>query len=58
MVKQDWMEQRIIFIEKERNLNNWTKQKESTFQYLLNLYHTGRFIHLSKKQIMQQMNST
>lgn len=58
MVKQDWMEQRIIHIENIRLQHNWTKQKESTFQFLLELYHTGRFIKLSKRQILKHINNT
>ena len=55
MVKQDWMEYQIIHIEHARNEKNWSKKREQQFRSLLDVYHTGRFIHLSKKQIKQML---
>jgi len=56
MVKQEWMENQLIHIEHARNKKNWSEQREQQFRYLLELYHTGRFNKLSKKQIQQILN--
>lgn len=56
MVEQHWMENQLIHIEQARNKKNWSEHREQQFRNLLNLYHTGRFINLSKKQIKHILN--
>ena len=57
MVKHDWIEHQLIRIEHARNQANWSEHHDKQFKYLLNLYDTGRFTRLSKKQIEHHLSS-
>lgn len=55
MVKETWMENKMIKMESKRLDDNWSKKHEEQFQYLLKIYRTGDFSKYNVKQIHKQL---
>ena len=55
MVNHNWIETKLIQLERMRSSSNWDKCKEEQLNYLLELYHTGRFYQMSTSRIVQSL---
>jgi hypothetical protein len=55
MVKETWMENKIIEMESKRFDDNWSKKHEEQFQCLLKIYRTGDFSKYNIKQINKKL---
>jgi len=53
MVNHTWIETKLIQLERARNSSTWNQQKEKQLNYLLELYHTGKFYQMSTHRIAQ-----
>jgi hypothetical protein len=51
MVKTEWIENKIIKLENDRNNNYWTDIRENQLQYLINIFKTGNYIKYSEEEI-------
>jgi hypothetical protein len=51
MVKTEWIENKIIKLENDRNNNYWTDIRENQLQYLINIFKTGNYIDYSEEEI-------
>lgn len=56
MVNHNWIETKLIQLERAKSSSMWSKQKEKQLTYLLNLYHTGKFYQMSPHRIVQTLN--
>jgi hypothetical protein len=56
MVNHNWIETKLIQLERAKNNSTWNQQKEKQLRYLLELYHTGRFYQMSTHCIAQTLN--
>ena len=55
MVQQNWIETKIMEYERDQQNKIWSNEKEKEFQFLLELYHTGRYLAMNKKQIQEEI---
>jgi len=51
MVNHTWIETKLIQYERAKNSTTWNQQKEKQLNYLLDLYHTGKFYSMSMNRI-------
>ena len=56
MVKPDWIEKKLSQYEAKRLQDQWTKENEKQFQYLLELYRTGNFQKYTYNQINAKLH--
>lgn len=56
MVNHNWIEAKLIQLERAKNNSTWNQQKEKQLRYLLELYHTGRFYRMTTRRIAQGLN--
>jgi len=57
MVNQEWIEDKISKMERDRLLENWTEIREKQFQYLLEIYRTGKFLKTSYSKIKDEFET-
>ena len=57
MVNQKQIEEMLSKMEADRLEDNWTVDKEKQFQYLLEIYRTGRFLSVDYNQIISELES-
>ena len=57
MVHHEWIENKIIHYERNKQGSKWSHKSELQFRYLLKIYHTGKFNLLSKSDIMQHLDA-
>ena len=55
MVNHNWMETKLIQYERAKNTSTWNQRKEKQLNYLLELYHTGKFYQMSTTRIVQSL---
>ena len=55
MVNHNWIETKLIQLERAKSSSTWNKQKEQQLNYLLELYHTGKFYQMSTNRIAQSL---
>lgn len=56
MVQQNWLESIIMKYERDQQNKKWSMSKEREFIYLLDIYHTGRYLAMNKKQIQEELH--
>lgn len=57
MVEQKWIEEKLSKMEAKRLEDNWTLANERQFQYLLEIYRTGKFLSVSYNTINSELES-
>jgi hypothetical protein len=55
MVKAEWIENKIMELENDRNNNFWTDIREKQLQLLFNIYKTGIYEKYSEKEIKDKL---
>jgi hypothetical protein len=55
MVKAEWMENKIVKLENDRNNSFWSDIRENQLQFLFNIYKTGNYICLSEDDINNKL---
>jgi hypothetical protein len=55
MVKLEWMENKIVKLENDRNNGFWTDIRENQLQFLFKIYKTGNYIILSEDEINNKL---
>lgn len=55
MVNHNWIETKLIQLERARSSSTWNEQKKQQLNYLLDLYHTGKFYQMSTSRIAQSL---
>lgn len=56
MVNHNWIETKLIQLERAKSNSTWNQKKEEQLKYLLDLYHTGKFYQMSTRRIAQMLN--
>lgn len=56
MVNHNWIETKLIQMERAKSKSTWNQQKEKQLNYLLELYHTGKFYQMSTQHIAQTLS--
>jgi len=51
MVHQDWIEGKILQLERDRAQSLWTEIREQQLRYLYEIYRTGKFTTATHDQI-------
>jgi hypothetical protein len=51
MVKAEWMEDKILKLENDRNNNYWSEIRENQLNFLFSIYKTGNYEKLTEKEI-------
>lgn len=57
MVEQKWIEDKLSKMEADRLGDNWSLIREKQFQYLLEIYRTGKFSLFSYNKIIEELES-
>ena len=55
MVDHEWIEQKLIQLEKDRCSNQWSEIRERQLQFLRELYASGQFSSWTTETITQQL---
>jgi hypothetical protein len=55
MVKSEWMENKILKLENDRNNNYWTEVRENQLQFLIDVYKTGSYEKYSEEDINNKL---
>lgn len=55
MVNADWMEQKIIQLEKDRSEGEWIEIREQQLNYLTTLFSSGAFLDYSQENITEKL---
>jgi hypothetical protein len=55
MVKAEWMEDKILKLENDKNNNFWSEIRENQLNFLFNIYRTGNYVKYSEKDINDKL---
>jgi hypothetical protein len=55
MVKAEWIENKIIKLENDRNNNYWTEIRENQLQFLFDIFKTGIYGDYSEEEINDEL---
>jgi hypothetical protein len=55
MVKAEWIEDKILKLENDRNNSFWSVIRENQLNFLFNIYRTGNYEKYSKKEINDKL---
>jgi hypothetical protein len=55
MVKAEWIENKIIKLENDRNNNYWTEIRENQLQFLFDIFKTGVYRDYAEEEINDKL---
>lgn len=56
MVQHNWIESKLIYLERNDKERQQNKQMQQAFINLLRIYHTGRFLTMSEEDIQKELS--
>jgi hypothetical protein len=55
MVNEEWIENKIIRLENDRNNELWTDIREDQLKFLFSIYKTGNYVNYSEQDINDKL---